>query len=359
MARLFECSFDFFATADLDTRWTSHVVTTGRGVITISSGTGRRGTNSLKIAESGSATVHLTMVKKTIAPGSSSGFCGISFITDKAPIAPGSYGLYSVVDAGTEQLTFRINSDMTLSCVRGTSAGTVLGTPTSFALSVGVNYYLEFGWTIHNSAGTFEIRVNGSSKRTGSSLDTQATANAAWNEEWIGLSDAGSVGLGSDSFNVHYDDHYLVDSTGAANNTFKGDARVDWLKPTAEGANTGWTPSAGNRATTIDEVVPSATDYNSTAVLNEKFTNVMENAPVSGATVHWLTVVGLIKKSDSGTCSVAPVLREVATDRVGSDLNPGTADSYLEWPYEQDPETTAAWVTGGVDATEVGLKKTA
>src|SRR5262252_3146934 len=68
--------------------------------------------------------------------------------------------LMGVYDVGSNQVNVRINTDNTLLVTR---AGTILGT-TSITLSSGVWYFIELKTTIHATAGSYDLHVNGVSR---------------------------------------------------------------------------------------------------------------------------------------------------------------------------------------------------
>lgn len=85
--------------------------------------------------------------------------------------------------------------------------------------------YFEFKATIDNTAGAVELRVNGEVWCSASGVDTQQTANA-----W-----ANQLRLGSYFNDFGFDDVYVCDGTGATQNGFLGDCRVQGLAPAAAG----------------------------------------------------------------------------------------------------------------------------
>jgi hypothetical protein len=160
---------------------------------------------------------------------------------------------------------------------------------------------------------------------------------------------------------ITFDDFYVLDGTGPAPlNGFLGDCRVDVRLPTAAGATTGWTPSAGANWAAVDDAAPNAdTDYVSAATSPLTDTYTIQDAPVPGALLYGVQLCASLKKSDAGTCSVAPVVRHSGVDYPGTAVNPGTAYAFAVVPYGTNPGTGAPWTEADFNAAEFGIKRTA
>ena len=89
----------------------------------------------------------------------------------------------------------------------------------------------------------------------------------------------------------------MLDGSGPAPfNDFLGDVRVDARYPTAEGANSAWTPLSGtDNALMVDDPGPpytpgggpdDDTTYNSTLTVGAVDTHVIQDAPVTGAVFY-------------------------------------------------------------------------
>jgi hypothetical protein len=183
-------------------------------------------------------------------------------------------------------------------------------------------------------------------------VNTSNTGAASWS----------GVSLGTSPYNSDYDDLYVLDGSGAAPlNDFLGDCRVDARYPTAEGASSAWTPLSGtDNALMVDETAPDDdTTYNSTSTVGATDTHVVQDAPVPGAVLYGVQLCLSHKKSDAGTCSIAPVVRHSGVDQVGTAFNPGTTYVYSVTPYGLNPGTGAAWTEAGFNAAEFGYKRTA
>lgn len=141
-----------------------------------------------------------------------------------------------VRDSGTTQVSFRVNTNGSVSATRG---GTVLATTAAGVIAPNVWYYLELKATVHDTAGAYDLRVNGQSVLAATGVNTRATANNSANE--VLLCD----GNGSSGYSIDFDDVYACDGTGVTQNDFLGDCRVQLLRPTAAGDATDFALPAG------------------------------------------------------------------------------------------------------------------
>jgi hypothetical protein len=354
MALLFMDSFDHYATADLLQKWAAVFQPDGANVA-ISAGNGRHGSASLRLPTNDANT--RIAIQKSVG---SSGSIAILGVAVRYSAAAGSSGasVAAIWDGGTILAALRVNPDGTLSVTRGDSgSGTVLGT-TSAALPLNSFTYVEWKVTLSMTVGTHDVRLNGLSKLA---LTGQATTSGSTTWTTIELGHRAFVTPWSGALNVDYDDLYILDGSGAAPwNAFLGDCRVDARLPTAPGATTGWTPSAGANWAAVDDATPNGdTDYTSVAAAPATDTFVVQDAPVAGAPIFGVQHCLNLKKMDAGTCTVAPVVRHAGVDRVGADYAPGTSYGYGLLAQQTNPGTSAQWTEADFNAAEFGYKRTA
>lgn len=358
MALLFVDSFDHYDTANLLNKWTTSGLSGTAAALTITSGAGRRSTSGFRSAV-GNFVIATGFIQKVLAPADATCVIGVAVSMPTGLSGSLGYQLLSIRDGSSPQITLRVNPTMQLAVVRGASDGTVLGTTTA-TLAAGVLTYVELKVTIHNSAGTVEVRIGGATALTLSGVDTQNTGAAQWGSVSLGQQDGVLDSItGAAGKNVDFDDLYVCDGSGSAPwNTLLGDCRVDASLPTAAGASTGWTPSAGANWQCVDDAAPNDdTDYNQSTAVGQIDSFVVPDAP--GGTIHGVQVVLTAKKLDAGGATIAPVVRIGSTDYVGSDLTPGTTYGFLRAVYPTSPATAAVWTTAEFNAAEFGYKKTA
>jgi hypothetical protein len=251
-------------------------------------------------------------------------------------------------DANTIQVILVINNDGTVSVRRTGDSGTVLGT-SSVTISFGAYNYLEMKATIHPSAGTIDVHLNGVSIITASGLNTRATANSTANGVFIGLS--GNPGTLA---TLAWDDFYVCNTSGSLNNDFLGDCRIDTLYPSSDGTYTGFSPSTGSAHwSTVDDATPNTSDYVSAGVANTKdsygFTDL-----TSTASVYGVQICNAALKDDVGARSVANLVRSGSTDAQSATMALTTSLIIYCSIQETDPATSAAWTQAAVNAAQFG-----
>jgi hypothetical protein len=334
MALLFLDSFDHYATADLPTKYGA--VSSG----TITAGAGRRAGGAVVIGNGG--------ISWTLSPGNTTVVVGMAVKTGSLAQSP---VLLQVSRGGPAQLTVSYNTGGFLQLWRGNFVA-LLGTAVLAPFVVGTTSFLELKADLHPTAGSAILRVNEAEVLNLAGINTAQTGTAGW--DGLGL-------FGTLLVVLTIDDLYVLDGSGAVPlNTFLGDCRVDARYPTGAGATTGWTPSAGANWAAVDDAAPNGdTDYVSAGSVGLTDTYTIQDAPVPGAVLYGVQLCASLKKSDAGTCSVAPVVRHAGTDNVGTASNPGTAYGYAIVPYGTNPGTGAAWTEAGFNAAEFGVKRTA
>ncbi|WP_160809574.1 hypothetical protein [Nitrosomonas sp. HPC101] len=210
--------------------------------------------------------------------------------------------------------------------------------------------YIEYKTVIHDTTGSFELRLNGVTILSASNIDTKATANASVSSISFGFSN----GLYHSKSVWSYDDIYILDTTGATNNDFLGDVRIDAIYPSADGNYAEWTPSTGSdHYALVDDATPNTTDYVSDSTVGNKDSFVMGNPPaMAGQLIYGVKVKAMANKDDAGARDLKVGVRSGTTDDLSAAQALSTSWRYYSNIYEVDPATGLAWTPGTVDALE-------
>lgn len=265
---------------------------------------------------------------------------------------PGTYTTTLTLrgDSGaTTHISLAINGtgSATLTCggtQRATAGAGTFGTG-------GVWFYVEVDATISDTVGVCNVRLNGDT--TPVMTYTGDTKNGGTNTtiDQIRWTQSGN------NNSVLYDDLYICDSNGSANNGFLGDVRVITLMPTGAGNSTGMTPSTGSNWAAVDEQPYSTTDYVSSSVTNTKDTYTLADLPGTISTVLAVQEMLVAQKNDAGPASVKTVLRTGGTDYASSAVALGTApQTVMNSIRETNPNTSTAWTVANVNAAEFGAQ---
>lgn len=235
----------------------------------------------------------------------------------------------------------------------GTNIGSDVG---NFVMASNTYYYLEFKCTFKTDAtGSFTLKANGTTIRSGTNVQTSATANNTANQIYIGSNSA--LGAGWD---MNIDDLYLCDATGASNNDFLGDMRVRTLVPTSDGTYTAWTPTpSGTHFNKVNEIpATDDTNYVETSTVNNvdsyNFTQIITN-PMN---VKGVQMCICARKTDAGTMTLNPFIRTSDSVDRPQAVAMTLTDNYIYHNHVQavDPATSAAWTISNLNATQFGVK---
>lgn len=337
MAVIFMDGFDHYATADLLKRWTSNLnpqVAVGPTFARSPSGQG------ISVPNIGNPSP-----KKTFGANYTAGLLGFAFQGSGAAFA--SRTICQIWDGSTEQCSLKLNASSVLTVYQGS---TVKATGTT-VLSQSTWYYVEFKFTIHQSTGIAQVKLNGAAEiaSTGS-LDLTGTANNYFN----------GIGLSGDNVGItvfYVDDLYLLDTTTGDNTDFLGPVRVVALAPATLGTTTAWTPNGGTNYGCVSEAYQDGdTSFNQSSTANQIDTFVMQDLPADAGSVYAVQSIITARQDAGAARTIAPVLRPAATDRVGTTVSLSTSYQMLTEIKDLNPEDSAAWATTDVASLEVGYK---
>jgi hypothetical protein len=346
MALLFFDGFDHYGdgagVGSLSTGLAKWGASTGGSAPAVTNSLARTGTCSLRSA--GAADVNTKPL-----PASGGAVVGMAFrqsviqATDIFQVKEG---------ASTVHMAVAITASGTLQVKRGS---TVLATGTK-VIAVNSWYYLELLTVIHDTTGSYELRVDGLMELSATGTDTR---NAGTTGQWDRIQVMGTF-----STLQYLDDLYVCDTSGSApTNTFLGPVKIETLFPQTDavsaGSNAGLTPSTGtDHGALVDEPVPNTTDYNSSPTVGLKDTYQYPAMTLTGVILGIQTNL-FCQKSDATARTVCAVVRSGGTDYDGASVSPLTTWGYLSEVRALNPATSAPWTTTEIAALEAGMKVTA
>lgn len=340
MALLFMDGFDHYATADISKKWASSA-----GGASINTTGGRRGTGCLRYGIGGSAVSRPFTASAAV-------IVGLAFKI--GTIYAGYRTVFVLREGTTEHISLIINNNGTISIYRGSQSGTLLGTSTTAISQTNYNY-VELKATINDTTGAINVQINGvnESALALTGIDTR-------NGGTSGVVDSICVGQSSNGTDSYIDDLYVCNSSGATNNNFLGDCRVDTILPSGDGNYTQFTPSTGTaHYALVDENPPNTTDYNSSATSGNRDSYTFPDlAGLSSQTIYGVQINAAALKDDAGARSLGTMSRLSSTDKDGAGAALSTALVFISEIQETDP-ASAAWTESNVNAAEFGVKVTA
>ncbi len=249
--------------------------------------------------------------------------------------------------SGNDQIYVNLKTDGALQLSYFDGSGETNIGSASAALTLDTWYLIEVKGTslATASSATVELKINGSIIATGTGLTVSGAFRANSGEVCLGNVNS------AETIDVYYDD-LVVDSAA-----YPGASLIQVLKPRAAGAAAGWTLGTGSTFAEVKEVPNDGdTTYISSSVLGDASSFAMDSTTTGGisGTVAAVKTVAFLRDL-TATASVKVRCRNGSTNNDTTGVTLTT--SYL--PYsridELDPNTGAAWTTGGVDTMEGGV----
>lgn len=342
MSLLFADSFDHYATADLLKKYTT-IRTTGGGGIDPTGG--RRGGGAFQIkGSSGDSIARSITAAATVIVG---------FAWRPTESGGSRKAILSLSEASATHITLNFNSSNHIEVLRGDSSGTLLAASDN-VFSVDSYVYLELKVTIADSGGSFELRANGVVTASGSGIDTRNGGTGVIDR--VTLGDARSSLPSSASSN--FDDLYVLNTSGATNNDFLGDVRIDAAVVSASGSSTQFTPSAGANYECVDDPTP---DDDATYVSSStqghldlfNYGDLSHNPPA----IFGVQICTLARKDDASAISLQAKSRVGGVTRsAGGSWSLLDTYAYQMTTIETDPDTSSDWTQSGINAAEFGFE---
>jgi hypothetical protein len=225
-------------------------------------------------------------------------------------------------------------------------------------VSLNAWHFIEWKWTLHNSAGTIAVQIDGlpvddlalAGKDTlnGAATTFSSVLSGAFNH--TGNYDYGYSG----GVTAWRDDVYI--RTGAGD--LFGDVTVQTRLVTGDGVTNDGAASAGANFECVDELLADVVDYVTLDAVGELELYTVE--PVAaGVLIRAVQVTALAKRTGEGSAGIAAVLRQGGATYEHPTPQGVSADyQFQAFMYERDA-LDAEWTAETFNALEYGDKKTA
>ena len=248
-----------------------------------------------------------------------------------------------------DDATWGVNLQLTAAGELAVYRGAVLLGTSSAVITINTWYYIEFKVKCNNTTGTYEVRLNGNNILSASGIDTRAGAHDYHNVAKFSTAKV---------YTTYLDDIYIADSTGAQNNDFLGNCRVDAILPNGDDTATfNFTSSGGSHYFDVDEnPADDDTTYIEDSVTGRKDLYDYAAIPSLG------TIKGLEIKT---TCRITDgtlhdLIMPIKSGGIESD---DSAQTLTSTSYETktrvsetDPSTAAAWIETNLNIAKFGVK---
>jgi hypothetical protein len=282
-------------------------------------------------------------------------YCGAALRLVTAPFGQATPGceVFSLLDGASYVFELRINTSGLLYVSRN---GTVIATDTVVVPNAQFAY-VEFGVVIHASTGSYTVRVDGTTRLSGSGVNTSGTGVARANTVRHSLNGDGGSSFATGG-EIRWDDMYIADGSGSGVNGLIGDCRPVELLPTANGTLSDWSQTGGTGGspyTAVNDTPNNGdTSYLSSGTVAQRTTLGYPAAPAG--TVKAVILAPWIRKDDANTHTVAARMYRSGTESTSAQtVQPSTAYTVQQIVMETDPQTGSAWSVANVNASEFGL----
>jgi hypothetical protein len=159
----------------------------------------------------------------------------------------------------------------------------------------------------------------------------------------------------------YYDDWYILNTQGSTNTTRLGDSRIETLLPNSDAGPNNGTPSTGSSHYAMIDAAQNNGGSNYITIANtsgqeELFgENSLSRSP---STVFAVKVLNIVKKTDAGNCNGNSIIVSNGVSSIANSTPLLTSFSSTVGIFETDPNTSSAWTTSGVNASNAGFKIT-
>lgn len=270
--------------------------------------------------------------------------------------APGSAtALFRVLVGTTVQASLAIETDRKLKAYRGDMA-TGLGSSSTYVIPVNTWVRIGLKLTINDSTGAVLVHVWAPGDTapqvalTLTSQDTKAHASSAlWDAVDVSAGCAGTTDVTG---------LVVTDGSGSVNADLVSakPRTVIARRPDAIGALSEFTPSSGLvNFLLVDDVTPDdVASFVSTLAADKIDVYHVTDAPDASQTIHGV-ISALMARHDVTTATLAHVIRQGATNTVGSSVALSTSYAADLKPYDVDP-ASAAFTPASFTALQFGAK---
>jgi len=315
--------------------------------------TGRSGTYSLT---RGTSTL-LKIARRAL--GTSVGTVGMGFALYPSKL-PNFNDQVCICDfrdaANTINLSLGLQSTGTLTIKRGNvETGTLLATSSSPCVKTRSYQHIEVKATMSATVGAVEVRVNGVTVISISSVNTAAGLSECSQIALLGGSNEtnGATSLLNDP-TFRYSDLVCWDTSGSYNNDFLGDHYVTALYPTGDTAQADWTPLSGTGYENIDDDGPDDdSTYIYVAAPGSPAESTSEfditNLNSTNGTVAGIVVTTRARKDDAGNADLQNGVKSSGVETRGATHPINAVYTYHEDVIETDPNSGVAFTPTNIN----------
>jgi hypothetical protein len=259
-------------------------------------------------------------------------------------------------------MTFNNNSDVQVG-LQLTAAGTikvfrqfsfnVIGTCSGAGstINAGVWNFIEVRCTFDSAFGVVEVRNNGATIGSFSSVNTDPAGSSSSNAIFLG-------GAASSPFAaLRFDDFYLNDNNGPSDDTFLGDIVIHTLIPLSDGTTNQFSPE-GEAANfqCVDNIPPDEGAVyvrGNSGKIDEYTTTSFAHLAID---IHFVRTFAFTAKTDAGLVDFEHRIRVSAATDNSASISATPDFTYSSALFKQNPNGPADWTNVTISSLNFGLE---
>lgn len=282
---------------------------------------------------------------------------GLRIASQQTGLNSNAQGLY-VERGSAEQFHIEFVNNAGSFEVRLLRGSTTIAT-TAEAFAYGVWHYFELRADALTAAAAYELRHNEVNVLSGSGANLANSGSNQW--DIFAFRFVTNV-----SSTVFFDDCYVVDTTGAANNDFLGDSIIEGVLPNANGDTIQWTNDAGSGLnwenvddpgnTAPDESGPGGTNSSDTVAQKDLY-HFQDLTQIQG-NIHFVQVGVQLGMSAAGSRTVDVKFKDDGGTEVAIEthtVNNPVFDEFVT-VLDQNPATASAWDVTDISGGQFGVE---
>lgn len=231
--------------------------------------------------------------------------------------------------------------------IRANRGNTAIGTTTTLNIQQSTWYYLECKIYCDNSAGTLELKIDGTTVLDLTGVDTQHSSGYNWYSRLMWVDNKIN--------HLQIDDLYICDGTGSDNNDFLGTCNVQTLSPSSD-VLTEWTQDFGSNL--YDRIYEDQqnTGYISEDTTGNQATFELDNVTINGTPKG---VMLCCESNQNGNLNkYAKALAQQGTGTINEVGNfmPGTTNPLTSSIIMETDADGSAWTNTTVNNLRMGVE---
>jgi len=243
------------------------------------------------------------------------------------------------------------NGGTELEAYRG---ATLLGTTSGANIDVGVWRYIELKVRWGINAGTFEVKVDGTTLLAETGQQTGEIGESYYDR--VALLSGFRHGMPSEP-NPQFDDFYICDTSGSVNTDFLGDRKVVTLFPASdESVNFETVLPAGDHYEAVNDQALDDSSYVESSVVDTKDIYALDALPPNLGDPNGIQVVTTSRSTGHTFYDLVPTIKTNGSEFDRDSIRTNSQYQGYNYLVEINPSTELPWTLSDLDNLQAGLK---